>query len=448
MHIIILTDINGCIGIGRYAGAYRIATELRNLGNDVEVIDYMMSFSNEELLRIIKSKKRKDTAWVGISSTFLFNRGFDPCVEKTEIKFENRKSSSIGMSEEEAQEFVNQIVNMGLKVFIGGAKIRYDLKNVKWIKGEGEYEFNKDFDFTTSTIDWQKKDHIMENEHLPIEISRGCIFKCKFCSFDLKGKKLWEFCKTPDVVEKEMIRNYDMFGVKNYMFCDDTYNDSMEKVIEFKKMYDGLPFDLGFSTYLRLDLLLSNEEQLPIIIDSGLKSVHFGIETLNHKTGKLIGKGMDPDKIKRGILDIRDKYPDLIMTISFIAGLPYETIESLNETMNWLNENNIDFYAFHVLELAMNSTFGKQREQFGYRMTEFGWENDYMDYRTALNFVKQSQKQDNSIGSFGATFSNRLSNLGYSFDEVKSLTLMNKDDIKERMDNIKNNYKNLVLNYI
>ena len=37
-------------------------------------------------------------------------------------------------------------------------------------------------DFTTSTIRYEDNDLIFPKEQLPIEIARGCIFKCSFCS--------------------------------------------------------------------------------------------------------------------------------------------------------------------------------------------------------------------------------------------------------------------------
>jgi len=57
---VIFTDVNGSIGLGRYAGPYRIATEMRKNGWHVDVIDFMMSFTNDEILYILKNKKKKD----------------------------------------------------------------------------------------------------------------------------------------------------------------------------------------------------------------------------------------------------------------------------------------------------------------------------------------------------------------------------------------------------
>ena len=43
--------------------------------------------------------------------------------------------------------------------------------------------------FTKSQIDYTKHDVFNNERSLPIEIGRGCIFKCKFCSYPLIGKQ-------------------------------------------------------------------------------------------------------------------------------------------------------------------------------------------------------------------------------------------------------------------
>ena len=443
MHVIIFTDVNGSIGIGRYAGTYRIATEMRKHGWHVDVIDFMMSFSDSEILDIIKQRKRPDTAWVGFSSTFLMPREFDPFGNRTSIRDASEASSSIGLSLDAAQALVNNIRATGLEVFVGGAKLRWDIDGVNWIKGNAEDHFFKDFDFTNSQIEWQASDHIFEGEHLPMEIARGCIFKCKFCSYNLNGKRLWDFCKSPETIENEMIRNYDQFGTTGYMFSDDTYNDSPEKIDILNQMYRRLPFDLEFSAYARLDLIISKPETLPILIESGLRSVFFGIETFNHDSGKLIGKGMHPDRIKQGLIDIKDQYPDLLISTGFIAGLPYDTAKDLEDTIDWLESSPVDSYSMQVLSLGKNSEFGKNSVHYGYQIDESGkWFTDKLDYDTALSIADRAKFT--TISSF--TFYNRLRNIGYSPEQVALLSEKDKDDINLRVSQKKQEYRNAILN--
>lgn len=445
MHIILFTDVNGSIGLGRYAGTYRIATEMRNHGWNVDIIDFMMSFSNDEIKHIIKSKKQSDTKYVGFSSTFLLPRNFDPFEHLTTIRKEANSRSSIGLPLDEAQELVDFINSLGLEVLIGGSKIKNDLLNVRYINGPAEEQLFKDFDFTKSHIEYLEKDLIFENEHLPIEIARGCIFKCNFCAYPLNGKKLWDFVKTPDIIRQELIQNYDRFGTTGYMFSDDTYNDSPEKVETLWKMYQTLPFNIEFSSYARLDLILAHPETLPMLVESGLKSVFFGIETFHPENGKLIGKGMDPEKIKKGLIDIKKQYPELLVSISFIAGLPYDTPESLQETLDWLEEDHVDSYSFQVLHLGDKSDLARNKEKYGYKIDKNGnWYTPYLSYKEAFDLAAIAKR--GNLNSF--TFYNRLRNLDFTASEVAKLSINDKEEILLRTKRKINIYKERVFNGI
>jgi hypothetical protein len=69
-----------------------------------------------------------------------------------------------------------------------------------------------------------------------------------------------------------------------------------------------------------------------------------GIETFNRDAGKLVRKGMDPDRLKQGITDF-EKYTDknaprrFRANIQLICGIPGETKDSWYESIDWLNTN-------------------------------------------------------------------------------------------------------------
>ena len=105
-------------------------------------------------------------------------------------------------------------------------KVSYTKNNCSIIKEE-DYPVEN---YTTSRILYEDNDLIFPGEILPIELARGCIFKCSFCSYNLIGKKVWEFNRAPELVASDLIDAYNKFGSTGFMFCDDTYNDSVDKV--------------------------------------------------------------------------------------------------------------------------------------------------------------------------------------------------------------------------
>tara|TARA_R100001509_G_scaffold140046_1_gene94721 strand:+ start:61 stop:780 length:720 start_codon:yes stop_codon:yes gene_type:complete len=225
------------------------------------------------------------------------------------------------------------------------------------------------------------------------------------------------------------MRNYINYGTEGYMFSDDTYNDSVEKIRKLKNMFKTLPFDLEFSSYARADLIISKPESWDILAESGLKSVFFGIESFNHKSAKTIGKGMDPNKIKDGLQWMKEKHPDILISCGFIAGLPYETQDTLNATVDWLDKtNSIDSYSFQVLSISPKSKIGIDPNKYGYSFNDMGWYNDNMTESQATDIAIRSM--NNTINSF--TFYNRLRNLDYTYDQIKNITDKDKSDIIKR----------------
>ena len=203
-------------GLLKQAGPYRLATELRNAGFETICIDiaHITPTKNFYILDMIINKfVDKDTLWVGISTTFFDNILKIPKLSLNSQKLNEEISYD---NDEHFLYFLNKIKqkNKNIKFIVGGATYvnlqKYDFYHfrgyadyeivefTKWCKDSsyrpdiqrvGKVIECKEFKhFTTSNIRWHKNDIISPNDVLPIEISRGCIFKCKFCGFILNVK--------------------------------------------------------------------------------------------------------------------------------------------------------------------------------------------------------------------------------------------------------------------
>jgi hypothetical protein len=193
--------------------------------------------------------------------------------------------------------------------------------------------------------------------------------------------------------------NYDNFGIKHYYVADETFNDSREKIKKFADAAEQIPFRPFFSGFMRADLMLTQPEQLEHLVRLNFGGHYYGIETMNHKSAKMVGKGMHPDKIKQGLLDVRKYMMSKIPyrgTISLIWGLPFETKATLLETEQWLLKNWTD-QGLVIFPLSVEdaegenlknqtnvSDFGKNMVKYGLRKMSKGTYNgptDEWDYR-------------------------------------------------------------------
>ena len=273
------------------------------------------------------------------------------------------------------------------------------------------------------------QDLIFEGETLPIEISRGCIFRCKFCAYPLNGKRKLDHIRDVDLIKNELINNYEKWGVTNYLILDDTFNDSNEKLIELHDMIVALPFKINFVCYLRVDLLYHfRDTQIEMLERMGLKSCHFGVESFNPKTAKFIGKGLSEDKTKDFLLFLKERWQNKISFMcTFIVGLPFETKESCIETGEWCVKNDITFWTMPLFidpARTYKSDIDINYEKYGYVLNQddCSWTTDFMTFHEALQISNRftTDHNDHKISAWNMF---ALLTFGiYSIDELYHMT--------------------------
>lgn len=492
MQVIIFTDTNGALGFGRYAGPYRVATELRNAGFTVQVVDFFAELWQSQLLKIIDKFVTSDTLWVGFSTT-LFAPGINSEIIKEKIlsqeynnsfMIENWKTGTWPRTKRQIQEMYDRIksINQNTKIVLGGTKsvrttgfipIDYyvwgeaDVSAVELTKHLADSshaiitdEFGGALRLIgenypvgpmhSKTIEWADNDYIFNKEVLPIELSRGCIFKCSYCSFKNLGRKGdTAYLKDIDVFRNEVINNYQKFGTQSYMFSDDTFNDSPGKVEMYANCIQSLPFRLSWAGYCRIDMLASSEKMIHNLKLTNPDFINFGIETFSHKAGKHVGKGMDPNRVKDTLYKTKEILgPGTTLSCNFIVGLRYETEDEIWKTVEWLTSKDCPVDAFNFTPLYVlhykrdvidktsdfSNEIGNDPNKFGYEYDpDTGyWRHETMDQTRAHEIVNEIYKMQeaqtktlaNRIGFFG-----RLQNLGLTLDDLKSVSMSNKEPV-------------------
>ena len=189
--------------------------------------------------------------------------------------------------------------------------------------------------------------------------------------------------------------------------------------------------------------------------------IYFGIETLNKRTGLIIGKGFDRAKQINTIKQIRERYDNQVtMHGSFILGLPEEPIDSMRHTFNQLMDGSIPLHTFifHGLNLykneavPFNSELGKNFKDYGYteinmdhNSPKINWKNQYLDNTIATELANEfntTAQNSNRLGLPGQIgFS--LKNLEFTDDYITSTKYkdVNWNEITMKKDLYIKNYK-------
>jgi hypothetical protein len=213
-------------------------------------------------------------------------------------------------------------------------------------------------------VRYEDRDYIQTNEWLTIELSRGCKFKCAFCQFPVLGIKE-DTSRDASDFEIQLKDTYDRFGITSYMIADETFNDRTEKISKFADVVEHLDFDPWFSAYIRADLIAVHPGQRQELLRMNLLGQFYGIESMNAKTVKSVGKGMDPERIKRCLIDTKDYFLSNGRKlyrghIGLMAGLPFETEQSLKSAVDWIIDNwQGQSFGFHPLLLPKKDSVVK-----------------------------------------------------------------------------------------
>ncbi len=409
----------------RALGVYKIAKVLRDQGRSVKVIDFLQSFIRDStpLLLWLREHVHENTIF-GFSGTFMgFAITNGPKTDSKVNKKDVRNSTRDNRSREKyknpskllvSDDFQNFVYDLKLdfpncKIVIGGAGFiaEFIFRNLPidhLILGYGEdaaakelidvfkgkevpniinqNPFNLKYDFHNSVGSFHVSDNILPNEVLPLEISRGCRFNCKFCSFALKGRKMTDqYFRDKTKIYNELIYNYDTFGTTDYNILCDTFNESNDKLMMvksvFDKFYESTGEKIQFNAYLRLELMKRWPEQIDILRDMGIVAGQIGIETLNYPSAKAIGKGIETKDVYDTVKKMRRSWgKDAKIHSGFILGLPYETRETATKWLTSLYNRELDLTSWRVVPLRINtnkldeftSAFDRQADKYGYEI--------------------------------------------------------------------------------
>ncbi len=483
--------------IQRSLGPYRIASALEDAGYTTFVLDYVIHLSLEEIKQALKPHLNKETLWVGFSSTFFwkdntasFNDTLRQKMYYTDIdqinsliSFIKNNSNAklvyggakapffladslidyyvVGYSDNSIIELTNSIKNK--TELCNKTEIVIDNK-ISYLIDSNKYPEPRLDNITTYW--WNKKFNILPNEGLPVELARGCIFKCKFCSYPLLGKKKGTYIRDYAQLKDELIKIWESTGTDSYYFTDDTFNDDNDKIEELHKMMTSLPFKPKFSAYLRIDLINRYPHQADLLSEMGLIGTYLGIETFQPESAKAIGKGLHPNKVKERLYWLREKwYNKVNIGAGFILGLPYDTHSYFDELLNWSmqSDNPLQQLSFYPLFLfkrnednvdrlkAYTSEFSLHPEIYGYEFknNNMKWglssqKLSFVECESIANQMNSIVGPKNKVAEFQMITN---LNIGIPLQDLYHLTV---DDIAikynvEHLNKIKlNEYKQLI----
>lgn len=173
--------------------------------------------------------------------------------------------------------------------------------------------------------------------------SRGCFSSCAFCSQRLFWNSTWR-ARSPENFVGELEYLAKNFGVNVVMLSDELPNGDKKR---WERVLDLLiEKDLGIELLIetRADLILRDEDLLEKYKKAGISHIYVGVESVDPEVLIRYNKGIEVNTSKRA-LELINSY-DIVTETSFVVGLPDESEERLQKTLELAKLYNPDMCFF------------------------------------------------------------------------------------------------------
>lgn len=279
----------------------------------------------------------------------------------------------IGEGEETFVELINAIDNdLALDSISGLA-----FKEGNEVKINPRRDLIKDLD----ALPFPAKDLLpLENYYLPptkrirseratnMVTSRGCPFNCTFCM----ARTIWgrqTRLRSIENVLDEIQENVELYKLTEFSFHDELFTIKKSRVIEFCKGVIGRGLDISWVCQARAGTV--DREMLRFMKKAGCGKIAFGFESGNQRILDMMCK---KETLQSAVESARlCRESGIGVAGAFILGHPGETAESIQDTIRFAIELNIDTAAFFIAIPYPGTDLYDMAIKNGYLQKEVDW---------------------------------------------------------------------------
>jgi radical SAM superfamily enzyme YgiQ (UPF0313 family) len=276
-----------------------------------------------------------------------------------------------GEGEKGFADFINNFPNVsGIKGIYTRYKDERPLENCEYIMDLDTIPFPDweliDMEAYTGAVGQRRSiGESKEQKLATVMTTRGCPFKCTYCSsHTVHGRRL-RYRSVENVIE-EMKYLYEKYGVTLFFLMDDLFTASTKRTVELLKEIDKLEIDgirLQFPNALSVNTM--TDDVIDAMIETGTDVVNIAVESGSRYTQKhIIKKNVDLDKAKKVVKKFQDK--GVYVRCYFIFGFPTETKELMYETIEYIKWLGADWTTFTIAAPLIGSEMYQQFVDLGY----------------------------------------------------------------------------------
>ncbi|MCP5045847.1 MAG: radical SAM protein, partial [bacterium] len=200
----------------------------------------------------------------------------------------------------------------------------------------------------------------MVKNSISLQFSRGCVYDCAYCF------KIWAHGYANRSAENifEEIHMYYKMGVRRFGFVDDLPNFNVKESAKLFRLIlrHRLKLHLHFPNGIRGDIL--SKDYIDLMAEAGTVAMDLALETTSPRLQRLIRKHLNLDRLRENMVYIIETYPHIILGTQLIHGLPSETREEANESLEFIKSLRwIHFPYIHLLTIYPNTQMARLAEE-------------------------------------------------------------------------------------
>ena len=194
-----------------------------------------------------------------------------------------------------------------------------------------------------------------------IIVSRGCCYKCNFCSMPImfKGKIRWI---SPKNVITEMRYLQKSYGINKFHFLDNLFFIDPDWTREFLSLIYKNKMKIEWRCITRADII--EQMSLQLLSEAkiaGCTKICMGLESGSQSVLDLMNKQLTLEQSKKAIEQC--KKAKIKVKAYFIIGYPGETKEDVNKTIQFAKTIKLDDVNFIPLKIYPGTPLYEQNKQ-------------------------------------------------------------------------------------
>jgi anaerobic magnesium-protoporphyrin IX monomethyl ester cyclase len=229
---------------------------------------------------------------------------------------------------------------------IAGLSYREDSKNIHTPDRTSCIEMDRLPYPAYELLPWSKyrphPPHGMAKPFAAMVTSRGCPYRCAYCSKPVFGSRYR--AQSPARVVDEMAYLRDRFGVKEIAFYDDSFTIDKERVLAIAEKLTGSGIKVAWTCETRVNLV--DNDLLRNMKRAGCYAVAYGIESASPEIIKALQKDITLEQVEKAV---RESHEAGLQVIGyFMFGSPGETPDTIQQTIDFALKLKVDFAQFSV----------------------------------------------------------------------------------------------------